>query len=131
MIYLLDTTVLIDLLRTRNTIPFIEEHLNDELLTSSICIFEVYCGIYRLEKSRINLSNNQFHSLLESFRVVEFTQSHAQIAGEIQANLAMSGTLLEDMDILIAASAIAEGATLVTSNSKHFKRIKNLSVISP
>jgi predicted nucleic acid-binding protein len=35
---------------------------------------------------------------------------------------------LDNMDMLIAASAMAAGAALVTHNVKHFSRIKGLKV---
>jgi len=36
--------------------------------------------------------------------------------------------LIEDADILIAASCLVEGMILVTDNEEHFRRIENLEV---
>ena len=47
-----------------------------------------------------------------------------------KADLAKRGELIEDMDILIAATSIATNAVLVTGNSKHFERIKTLQILS-
>ncbi|CAN5873895.1 hypothetical protein BH24DEI2_BH24DEI2_16700 [soil metagenome] len=38
----------------------------------------------------------------------------------------MSGTLLEDADILIAGIAVANAAVLVTHNTRHLERIEGL-----
>ena len=37
-----------------------------------------------------------------------------------------AGTLIEDMDILIAAHAYSLGCTVVTDNLRHFRRINGL-----
>ncbi len=48
----------------------------------------------------------------------------ADFHAEIKFQLKTSGTLIGEMDMLIAAHAIAADAVLVTNNSRHFKRIK-------
>ena len=50
------------------------------------------------------------------------------MASEIYAKLKRSGNLVEDADILIAASCPVEGMILVTDNEEHFRRIENLEV---
>ncbi len=39
-----------------------------------------------------------------------------------------SGMLIDDMDLLIASSALAHNLILVTNNEKHFKRIPGLEM---
>ena len=46
----------------------------------------------------------------------------------IRAQLEASGNLIGDMDMLIAASAVAGGYVLVTNNVRHFQRIEGLIV---
>ncbi len=48
--------------------------------------------------------------------------------GEIKATLELKGTPLADADIIIAATAIAEGLTLVTGNVRHYNRIEALTI---
>ena len=38
------------------------------------------------------------------------------------------GELIEDADILIAASCLVEGIVLVTDNEEHFRRIEKLEI---
>jgi predicted nucleic acid-binding protein len=38
------------------------------------------------------------------------------------------GNLIEDADILMAATAIVEELVLITNNIKHFERIKGLKI---
>ena len=48
--------------------------------------------------------------------------------GEVKGALLTAGRPLEDFDIAIAAHALAEGATLVTANTRHFERIAGLTL---
>jgi tRNA(fMet)-specific endonuclease VapC len=48
--------------------------------------------------------------------------------GRIKSTLEKAGQLIEDFDIAIAAHAVAHHAVLVSSNTKHMKRIKGASL---
>ena len=49
-------------------------------------------------------------------------------AANIYATLKKFGRLIEDSDILIAASCLAHGYTLITDNTRHFKLIEELQL---
>lgn len=53
-----------------------------------------------------------------------------KIAAKIYSSLKKSGNLIEDDDILIAALAIENNATLLTNNTKHLGRIEGLKIKS-
>jgi tRNA(fMet)-specific endonuclease VapC len=46
----------------------------------------------------------------------------------LYADLRKRGEPIDDIDLLIAGTAIANGLTLVTNNRKHFDRIAQLEV---
>jgi predicted nucleic acid-binding protein len=48
----------------------------------------------------------------------------------IRAELRSQGQLIPDLDILIAASALEYELSLVTRNTRHFRRIPGLSIRS-
>jgi tRNA(fMet)-specific endonuclease VapC len=52
----------------------------------------------------------------------------ARLFGDIKADLRHQGMLIEDSDLLIAATARALGLTLVTNNTEHFQRVAGLSL---
>lgn len=133
MTYFLDTSVLIDLLRTNEpSVSFIKRHQADTLLTSAVCVFELVSGIERSEERVVEKKRNAMQALLISLsQVLPFTHADATTAGNIYADLARRGEQIDDMDILIAASAMTAGAIMVTGNAKHFRRIKQLEVITP
>ncbi|MCP4656082.1 MAG: type II toxin-antitoxin system VapC family toxin [bacterium] len=51
-------------------------------------------------------------------------------ASEIYAKLKSRGELIDDMDILIAATALENRLILVTENADHFQRITDIKVES-
>ena len=48
--------------------------------------------------------------------------------GQTKAALERKGMRLEDFDVAVAAQALALGATLVTDNTEHMKRIRGLDL---
>ena len=50
----------------------------------------------------------------------------ARAFGEIKARLRRQGNLIEDFDLLLAATALTNDLTLVTNNSAHFGRVAGL-----
>lgn len=132
MVYLLDTSVLIDLLRGKpDAKVFVDRHLEEAITTSSICEAEVYEGIYREKGGDIPKKRQTFQNLLKNFSpAVPFDSDQAEIAGKIRTQLALKGSLIGDLDVLIAAAAISQDAALVTKNIKHFEKIPDLQLLS-
>jgi predicted nucleic acid-binding protein len=48
--------------------------------------------------------------------------------GEIKAHLRRNGSLIEDFDLLLAATALTHKLVFVTNNSSHFQRIPQLTL---
>lgn len=65
---------------------------------------------------------------LRGQRTMPLTRGVADRAGDIWAHLRRAGQLLEDNDILIAATALHHGLTLATGNVAHFSRIPGLTL---
>lgn len=132
MIYFLDTSIIIEILRkNEKTRVFLASNKDNIIITSTLCAMEIFTGIYKCNREKRNAHLEEARILFESFYdVISFNSSHAQIAGEIKADLSKSGEFIGDMDILIASTALANQAIMVTSNPKHFSRIKNLKILS-
>jgi tRNA(fMet)-specific endonuclease VapC len=58
--------------------------------------------------------------------VLGLTPEAVALFGDIKADLRKKGLLIEDMDLLIAATAREHDLTLVTNNASHFERIPDL-----
>lgn len=61
-------------------------------------------------------------------RVLSLTKSSVQTSSQIYADMRRAGSPLDDIDILIAGVAIANGLSMVTHNRRHFERINGLGV---
>jgi tRNA(fMet)-specific endonuclease VapC len=57
-----------------------------------------------------------------------FNTSAAEEYGQIRFELQKSGHLIGPLDMLIAASARAEGLILVSNNTKEFERVSDLQL---
>ena len=53
-----------------------------------------------------------------------------EIFGQLKATLLNQGNLIEDFDIMIAATALQHDLTLLTNNSRDFARIDSLRLES-
>jgi predicted nucleic acid-binding protein len=118
---LLDTNVIIDHLRGRpNAVAFVRG-LDAPVLTSVIVVAELYAGVRDVaERARLD-------EFLSAVTVLELSNPVAVQGGLFRRQFGKSHNVgLEDA--LIAASAQAEGATLVTLNVKHFPMLANVIV---
>ena len=125
--YFLETSVIVGYLRGKKETIELIESLRGELTSSFICLSELYEGIYRskdkgeAEKSVLNF----FAGLSEVFGL------NAEIAenfGRIRAELKDKGNLIEDLDLLLAATCLSENITMVTANIRHFQRVPKLEI---
>jgi tRNA(fMet)-specific endonuclease VapC len=50
------------------------------------------------------------------------------VFGRIKSVLERAGNILADADLMIASIALAQGASLVTANRRHYDRIEGLRI---
>jgi len=67
-------------------------------------------------------------SLLSVIIVLPWLPESSESFGKIKADLEREGNIIDDFDIAIAAIAISHKCGVVTSNLKHFQRIKDLEI---
>lgn len=66
--------------------------------------------------------------ILPFVRVIDFDESAALEAGQLQALLKKAGRLIGVEDVQIAATALNRNLTLVTRNTRHFHHVTGLRV---
>ena len=93
---------------------------------SALVIAELLYGARASARSKQNLE--RVHSLLQAVEVVDFDQQSADVYSRIRLELKEKGRPTGEMDMLIAAVAIANKATLVTHNTKHFENMGELQL---
>ena len=129
----LDTTILIDLagpnarLRKR-ALDKLSELIdrNETLVTTRFNVAELYIGIARSDNPRTEEA--AVRSLIGDLRILEFDDKAARMFGQITAHLQMFGRPAGDMDVLIAATAMAAGHSMITRDISHFVNIPQLTV---
>ena len=125
--YFLDTSVIIDYLRGKKDAVDLVNNLKGKLVSSYICLSELYEGIYRSKNKDAESTILEFFSGLS--KTYGLNQKIAQEFGHLRKILKQKGEIIEDLDIMIAATCIVYGLTLVTLNKKHFLRIKKINII--
>ena len=85
--------------------------------------------LYGAKKSTQRDKNTSIiYRLAEIFPIVGITRSTIEAFTDIKMALDMKGERIEDFDLLIAATALSLNYTLVTNNTKHYKRIEGLQL---
>ena len=92
---------------------------------SLVTYYEVLRGL----KAR-NLTGRlaQFAAICQGHTIVELNRDVMNFAADLWADLTRKGQIIEDNDILIAATALHHGLALATGNVAHFSRIPNLTL---
>jgi len=132
MTYALDTNVIIDFLRKNKSV---ENNMRlafskgYTVAIPSIVYFEIVRGFKDKAEKRLR----EFHKLNEILKPLyldRYDMTVFNTAVEIYVNLRQTGNLVEDNDIYVAATAIANNAVLVTDNIKHFSRVEGLKLVN-
>jgi tRNA(fMet)-specific endonuclease VapC len=125
MNYLLDTDTCVYALRGRASV---REHLTQtgptEIAISIVTLAELRYG------AACSLRPDDNHRAIDDFAqgisLLGIDPATTRAFGDIKAGLRAKGELLEDFDLLIAATASSLNLTLVTNNLDHFQRISGL-----
>ncbi len=126
---ILDTTVLIDLLRgDQDAVETVRQLEGDGrvLWIPSPAIFELFEGIERSDRPREE--RNLVEDVLGAYTLLAFEPSHARQAGLISGRLVRRGEMLDPIDAQIAGMAKAEDHPILTRNRKHFERVSGVEI---
>ena len=102
----------------------LRKHL-DEVCISCVTEAGLLYGAMKRNSRRLTQKANLFCDLIPS---IDWTQSTAKIYAGLRTELEAQGKPIGSMDMMIAASALAEDATLVTNNVAHFSRVRGLKI---
>jgi len=97
-----------------------------EVALPTIVLYELEVGVSR--STDPDQRRRQLDTLLEAMRIIPFGPAEARAAARIRGELESSGKGIGPLDNLIAATALASGGTLVTHNTREFRRVRGLSV---
>ena len=126
--YLLDTNACIRYI-TGRSIPLRDKIMAtpvNEIAVCSIVKAEMFYGSMKSQNPPKSLKEQK--EFLDQFQSLPFDDKTALIFGELRADLAKKGTPIGAYDLQIASIALANDLTLVTHNTKEFKRINDLKI---
>ncbi len=128
MPYLLDTDTCIYIMNERPEEVFQKAATlkPGDVSISSITFYELAFGIANSGKAAAN--KKRLETFIAHVPVQPFDQACADVAALLRLELKRKGTPIGPYDLLIAAHALQLGFTLVTNNTKEFKRVPKLKV---
>lgn len=129
MKFMLDTNTCIYIIKQKppKALKHFKAYSVGEIGISSITLAELRFGV---EKSQYIQKNQEaLDAFILPLEIADFDEKAAKSYGEIRASLEKAGNLIGSMDMLIGAHALSLGLTLVTNNTREFRKIKHLKVI--
>lgn len=132
MIYHLDTNAVIAILNNcpaavRERLKAALEAPGAEVAMSSVVLCELRYGVARSAQPEKNAERLRVF-LAGPIEIEPFGEEDAAVAGQLRAALEAKGTPIGPYDVLIAAQALRDGATLVTANTGEFARVPGLAL---
>lgn len=125
--YALDTNTVLDYFRDRGNVA---ENLlavpAGEIALPAIVAYEIWFGVLGSQNPR--LRESQYLQFLATVEILNFDAAAGRRAAELRRALEQRGEGIGPMDTLIAATALAHNATLVTRNVREFGRVPGLKV---
>ncbi len=121
---LLDTDTCIHILRGNEAVIERRAATPDDVVTTWITAAELYYGAAKSNAPEKNRTLVQ--SFLSTLPVVGLDEAAVQVFGEAKALLERQGQRLAEADLFIGAIAVAERATVVTGNRRHYERIPGI-----
>ncbi len=127
MAYLIDTDIIIFSLKGDSRVQsWMVKNQNVPKSISVITFGELIYGARKSMHPEKNIATT--NRIAELFPIIDINKGIITVFGEIKARLEQKGTRIEDMDLLIASTAIYMDLSLVTNNKNHFSRINDLTI---
>lgn len=126
---ILDTNVCIDVLRGRKkVIDRLAACRPNDCFISVVTEFELFQGADRAPAGHREDARAKVARFVASLQILHFDSASARIAASINAGLLNQGTPVSITDVFIAATGLRHQWTVVTNNTKDFRRIDGLSL---
>jgi tRNA(fMet)-specific endonuclease VapC len=127
-VFALDTNTLIYYFKGAGRV---QDHLlatsPTEIAVPSVVVYELEVGI--AQSTRPTARRALLDEFLAVVTILPLDEAAAKIAAETAGILSAKGTPIGPMDTLIAGTALAYQATLITHNLREFRRVPGLSLV--
>ena len=125
--YLLGTNILSDLVgQPQGKVATRIAKVGEDAICTSIIVAAEFRSV--AERSGSKQLAERVDLILSALEILSLEPPVERYFGELRQHLTLRGTPIDTYDLLIAAHALANGLTLVTANSREFKRVPDLHV---
>ena len=131
---ILDSSIVIDAERHGDSVKDLIRRVvsaagDQESALSSVGLTELVDGVYRTQDAALRRRREAYLTdLLRAVIVYPYTLATAMFAGRIQGQQQSRGITIPSLDLLIGATALEIGYSLLTVNVRHFRLIPGLTV---
>ncbi len=128
MLYLLDTDICSYIMKLYPESTFYRFQIThpEDIIISAVTYAELMFGAVRSGSTRINAE--VIRDFMRHLTCHAWDVSAADHYSVLRTELERKGTPIGNMDMMIAAHALALNATVVTNNIRHYDRIEGLRV---
>lgn len=103
---------------------------DEERAISAITVSELLHGVFRARGARRARRLAFAEHVVAAFEPVAITEPVARVHAEIWAGLARRGAVIGAHDLWIAATALAHGLGVATTNERDFELVPGLRVVA-
>jgi predicted nucleic acid-binding protein len=133
---ILDYSIVVAAERRGDTVEKLMEQLvtvcgDQDAALSSVGLTELIHGIYRAQTAEVRVRREAFiEELLRDLTVYPYTKETAMLAGKLDGEQQALGVNIPFADLLIGATALSLGFSVLTVNLRHFRLIPRLQILS-
>ena len=124
--YLVDTDWVIHYLNGHREIVARVQDLSPDIALSVISLAELYEGVFYSRDPQ--KSAEALQDFLRGIELVGIDEEITRVFGRERGRLRAAGKT--DFDLLLGATALRHGLTLLTNNRRHFELIEKLQLVS-
>lgn len=129
MRFLIDTDWVIHYLNGHQAIVArVQDFSTNGIALSVISLAELYEGVFYSRNPR--KSEDALHDFLRGVELLGIDEGTTRLFGRERGSLRAAGKTVGDFDLLIGATALHHGLTLLTNNRRHFELIEKLQIVS-
>lgn len=127
MRYLFDTNILVSFFRGKSiVIVKVKGVINQGVGLSMISLGELYHGVNK--SNQVKQKIKEIDKFVKTVKLLVIDKTVVWEYGKLMAALERKGVRLDGMDVLIAATAKANGLTILTEDKKHFGRLVDFGI---
>lgn len=101
-----------------------------EVAVPTVVVYELRYGLLRLPPEAGQRRLVALEQLLRPMAILPFDEITARVAARVRVELERRGEPIGPHDLLIAATVLRHGATLVTRNVREFSRVDGLDIVN-